>query len=274
MRSKLSTPLRDGPLFEPGEDASSVNWLRHTMIPGAIALDGCLSYLAKMSPDRAPQNDGDWMAFATTLVGCAKPIYNALDISRTPILEASKANWENWRETLACAADFTPQEFGRREITLGTIDALEALDDFNRTMIMPLVLRSIESTGQPIPSQTPEYLMADFVAAGEIVAGKSKAVAVSRLERIRRDPSYQAAGGGAGRQMPAMKPDQGRGGEGRGNALQLPPRYSVTKLRMFEASTHSTKSTHKTIQHILTPLHKKLFLITSREFRSRINTKS
>lgn len=188
---KLREKLADGPIFEAGEeirgeDALGIDRARRTSVRGALSLEACLAPLATMQADRTPANDDDWSAYSQILPGCVTPIANAFNIAPERILDASKGNWSNWKDTLARSADFDPEMFDRRQIALATIDALEAVDDFSRTVILPLVLRSIESTGQEIPPQTQEYMRAAAEAAGEIILGKSKSIASSLLEIGRR----------------------------------------------------------------------------------------
>lgn len=188
---KLTTPLPDSPAFAEdeqirGADALGVDRLRRTAIRGSITLGGCLSVLAAMPPDRTPQTDADWTSFVTALSGCATPIGNVLGRKPEEILEASKGDWSGWRRQLARAADFNPDSFERRNLTLATIDAIESLEDFSRTVIMPLALRSIQSTGQPLPPQTPEYMRQAFQVSVDMALGRSKSVAVSLLEIGRR----------------------------------------------------------------------------------------
>lgn len=188
---KLRAPLPDGPLFEPGsavrgEDALGVNRLRRMSVSGEVSLDACLRQLASMPADRTPQTDEDWLAFHMTLSGCAIPVMHALSIPESQTLEASKGNWKAFREQLARSADIDPATFGRQSMGLSTIDALEAIEDFGRTVLLPQVLRSIEETGQAIPPITPEYTQAAFAAAAEIVLGKTKNAAGTLLELGRR----------------------------------------------------------------------------------------
>lgn len=188
---KLRAPLPDGPLFEPGaavrgEDALGVNRLRRMSVSGEVSLDACLRQLASMPPDRTPQNDADWLAFHMTLSGCAIPVMHALSIPESQTLEASKGNWKAWQDQLARSADLDPAAFGRQSMGLSTIDALEAIEDFSRTVLLPQVLRSIEETGQAIPSITPEYTQSAFAAAADIVLGKTKNTAGTLFELGRR----------------------------------------------------------------------------------------
>lgn len=188
---KLKAPPPDGPIFEPGEeirgeDALGINRARRTAIRGSVSLTAGLSVLSRMPPDRTPQTDADWIAFNETLSACAMPISNAFMIPEDEILGASKGNWRGWKDQLARASDFDPERFDRRTLALATIDALEAIEDFSRTVILPLALRSIQSTDQDIPPQTPEYMRQAAEAAGEILLGRSKSVAGTLLEIGRR----------------------------------------------------------------------------------------
>lgn len=188
---KLTVPLPDGPAFGEdeqvrGEDALGVDRLRRSAVRGTVTLGSCLSTLARMPPDRTPQTDPDWTSFVSALAGCATPIGNVLGRKPEEILEASKGDWSGWRRQLARASDFNPDTFERRNLTLATIDAIESLEDFSRAVILPLALRSIQSTGQALPPQTPEYMRQAFQVGVDLALGRSKSVAVSLLEIGRR----------------------------------------------------------------------------------------
>lgn len=188
---KLRHKLPAGNLFErgeraSGEDAMGINRIRRTSASGAILLDDCLRTLANLPADRTPQTDEDWSAYSLLLAGTVHPITNALNIPEEKLLEESKGSWEKWRGQIARAADFEPEEFDRQRITLSTIDALEALDDFSRTVVLPLVLRSIEGTGQRIPMQSADLMQESLLVAAEIVLGKSKSQVTTLAEIGRR----------------------------------------------------------------------------------------
>lgn len=188
---KLRHKLPAGNLFErgeqaSGEDAMGINRIRRTTTSGAILLDDCLRTLAKLPADRTPQTDEDWSAYSLLLSGVVHPIANALNIAEEKLLEESKGAWEKWRGQIARAADFDPEDFDRQRITLSTVDAIEALDDFSRTVVLPLVLRSIEGTGQAIPMQSADLMQEALLVTSEIVLGKSKSQVTTLAEIGRR----------------------------------------------------------------------------------------
>lgn len=188
---KLREKLPDGPIFEAGEeirgeDALGINRARRTSVRGAVSLETCLSPLAAMPPDRSPARDEDWKAYSQILPACVTPISNAFGFPADKILEPAKGNWSAWMTQLARSADYPSEGFDRRQLALATIDALECVEDFSRTVILPLVLRSIEEAGQDLPPQTPEYMHSAASAAGEILLGKSKTIASTLLETGRR----------------------------------------------------------------------------------------
>jgi len=203
--SKLTVPAPASPLFEAGEavrgeDALGVNRTRRFSVSGVVSLDKAMRYLAELPPDRTPQNDKEWAAFYDVLSGCAIPIANAFDLSVKDLLTASGGNWVEYRATLARAADFDPDRFDRRTMALTTIDAIEAIEGFSRTALMPQVLASIVGTGEPLPAVTGEFLIDGFEASAKLVLGNAKNIAAHLFEVARR---Y------AGR-IPAMMEAEGR----------------------------------------------------------------
>jgi len=191
---RIRNPIPVEHVFQRGQRAQGADALGvvrdHRMIvTGVASRDTVLRQLAAMPPDRTPQDDAEWQAFHTVLSGCAIPLSRALGIPEGQILDASKGKWGAFKDQLARAADFEPAEFDRRAITVSTVDAIETIEDFGRTVVLPQVLLSIESTGQDLPPVTPEYLRSAFRASTEILIGKSKNVGVNLFELARRHAS-------------------------------------------------------------------------------------
>ena len=203
--TKLTVSVPAAPLFEAGEavrgeDALGVNRTRRFSVSGVVSIDKAMRHLSELPPDRTPRDDAEWGAFYDVLTGCAIPISNAFDLSVTDLLEASRGNWVDYKATLARAADFDPDRFDRRTMALTTIDAIEAIEGFSRTALMPQVLSSITGTGQALPVVTGEFLVDGFEASARLVLGNAKNVASHLFEVARR---Y------AGR-IPAMMEAEGR----------------------------------------------------------------
>lgn len=218
--TKLRAQVPAAPLFEAGEavrgeDALGVNRTRRFTVSGVVSIDKAMRHLAELPPDRTPKDDTEWAAFYEVLTGCAIPISNAFDLPIRGLLEASKGNWADYRATLARAADFDPARFDRRTMALTTIDAIEAIEGFSRTALMPQVLSSIAETGEPLPAVTGEYLTDGFEASAKLVLGNAKNVAAHLFEVARR---Y------AGR-IPAMMEAEGRVAV---EAEERPDRYGET----------------------------------------------
>lgn len=202
---KLTSPLPAGPIFEAGEtaageDALGVNRTRRFSVNGAVSVDKAMRHLADLSADRTPSTDAEWDAFHDVLTGCAIPVSNAFDIPVKTVLDASKGNWVSYKETLAKAADFDPAAFDRRAMALTTIDAIEAVEGFSRTAVMPQVLSSIRETGQDVPPVTAEFMSDAFDVSSKLCVGKAKNAAAHLFEIARRYAS----------RIPAMMEIEGR----------------------------------------------------------------
>lgn len=188
--SRITTPLPAGRLFEDrqavGEDALGVNRQRRYDVSGVASLDVVLRHLSALPADRFPQDDASWRICHDVLAGCAIPIENALGIPVAKTLAACKGDWKAFHASLAKAADFAPEAFDLRAMALGTIDAIEAVEDLTRSTILPTMLASIEGTGEPLPGVEREVFMSAFDVAARIVVGDAKNVASSLLETSRR----------------------------------------------------------------------------------------
>jgi hypothetical protein len=188
---KLKKPAPAGRIFEvgeriEGEDALGVNRARHTKISGSVPTDMALRYLSELPPDRTPADDESWLKFNDILAAVAIPLHNATSTPIATILEASKGNWVKFHESLARAADFDPKDFDRRTMALVTIDALEAIDHFNRTALLPQALASIKEMDQPEPMVSREFIVSGIEASTSLIVGKSKNLALTMMEVSRR----------------------------------------------------------------------------------------
>ncbi|MCE6972055.1 hypothetical protein, partial [Cereibacter sphaeroides] len=188
---KVTESLPAARLFEEGaavrgEDALGVNRQRRFTVSGTVSLDVALRHLAALPPDRVPQENADWLIFHDVLAACAIPIENAFEIPVARTLGAAKGDWKSLHATLARAADFPVDRFDRRAMALTTIDAIEAVEDFARSVILPQCLASIVETGEPVPEVSGEHVHAAFVAATKIMTGDAKNVAATALEAARR----------------------------------------------------------------------------------------
>jgi hypothetical protein len=188
---KLTASAPAGRIFEAGEritgeDALGVNRARHTQLSGSVPVDMALRYLSDLPPDRTPNDNEAWLKFNDILSAVAIPLYNATSIPVATIMEASKGNWVAFHESLAKAADFDPKDFDRRTMALVTIDALESIEHFNRTAILPQVLASIKDAEQPEPMVSREFVVSGFEAATNLIIGNTKNPAVLMMEISRR----------------------------------------------------------------------------------------
>lgn len=202
---KLVEPAPVAKIFETGEriegqDALGVNRARHTQINGSVPVDIALRYLSDLPPDRTPRDDEAWIRYNEILTAVAIPIHNATSIPVADILEASKGNWVEFHAMLAKSADFAPADFDRKTMALTTIDALEAVEHFNRTALLPQALASIRDCEQPEPMISREYVMSGFEASVGLILGGTKNVAVTLMEISRRYAS----------RIPAMMEIEGR----------------------------------------------------------------
>lgn len=189
--AKITTPPPAEPLFDvnaafEGEDALGVYRERRFRNAGHLSLDAALRPLSDLPADWTPSDNDSWNAYLGILSSCAYPLSNVLGIPVNDILKASKGKWAEFKEGLARAADFPVDNFDNQTMMLTSLDSIDAVDSFSRTVVLPLALRSISSVGQADPDLHQEYLNAGFNAAQSVLIGKSKNIAATCFELSRR----------------------------------------------------------------------------------------
>jgi hypothetical protein len=221
--SKVTAPLPRGAVFEDGpaigEDALGVNRLRRFSVSGDVGLGRMIEVMAAMNPDRVPDSNAAWLKLHDLYAACALPLEYGLGVPAVQVLEAAKGDWVGFHAQLARAADVPVESFDRRRMALTTIDAIEAIDDFARSVLLPQVLVSIASTGEPTPVSDFGQLDRAETVAGRVFLGDVKNVAASLYETARRYVSripalIDASGAIDGRHVPEVDFTARYGAEG------------------------------------------------------------
>lgn len=189
--SKLRACAPTGKLFDADErivgvDALGVNRDRHIQVDGAAPLDSAIRILAELSPDWTPGDDDSWLKFNDIMAATAIPLQNATLVPEAEILGAFRGGWGNMHGSLARAADFAPEEFDRRAMALATVDAIDAIEHFRKTVVLPQVLAKIAETGEPEPEMAEDYWKKGFEAAANLLLLGSGNLAVRAMELSRR----------------------------------------------------------------------------------------
>ena len=188
---KLETPLPAGRLFEFGETVRSenqvgVNRTRTHSIRGELRLSAALELLRPLETNWIPDTEQDWTSLTDIASACALPLNCAFDVPVHQVFATSKGNWSGLRSILASAAQVPDNDFDRRQIALCTIDAMDAVDDFSQTVVLPLVHRSITDAGERIPYPTHEDLEEARQLSFQFLIGNSRNIAGSLFSMARR----------------------------------------------------------------------------------------
>ncbi len=188
---KLETPPPSERLFEfgetvRGENQVGVNRNRSRSIRGDMQLSTALDLLCSLATNWVPDTEREWTSLADIASACALPLKSAFGMPVQEVLATSKGNWSEFKKTLAVAAQIPESEFDRRQMALCTIDALDAVDEFSQTVVLPLVLRSIIDAGERTPYPNHE----DFEEARQLsfmfLTRKTKNVAGALFSLTRR----------------------------------------------------------------------------------------
>ena len=189
--AKIATPLPSGRIFEPwtpvrGADLVGANRARRHTISGELDLHRFLDIVREMDSGWIPNDEASWRRFLDIVSACAVPISN---LYRTPfpkLLSSAKGKWERFHGSLARSANIAVPEFDRIRLGLTTIDALDMIDDFNRTVVLPQMLTIISEAGEALPYPTSSDLSDASEVSYRLIVGNSENVVGALYETARK----------------------------------------------------------------------------------------
>lgn len=172
--AQLNEILPQGPIAD--DDAHGINRDRHRRVSTELSLHDSLRTLGGLPPDWTPQGDDEWRAFNDILSAVAIPLDNLYGIPTHDTLSLTKGKWEQFRATLANAADRDVDTFDRRTMAVTVLDAAEMVSDFRDTVVLPQVLASIKSVHVSPDSPGHEPVMSATKVAMEALTFGAKNV--------------------------------------------------------------------------------------------------
>lgn len=189
--AKITTPLPSGRIFEPwtpvrGADLVGANRARRHSISGELDLHRFLDIVREMDSGWIPDDEAAWRRFLDIVSGCALPINN---LYRTPfpqLLGSAKGNWERFHASLAKSANIAATEFDRSRLGLTTVDALDMIDDFSRTVVLPQILTIISEAGEALPHPTSSDLSDASDVSYRLIVGNSENLVGALYETARK----------------------------------------------------------------------------------------
>ncbi|MCY3877785.1 MAG: PcfJ domain-containing protein [Rhodobacteraceae bacterium] len=179
---RLAKPLPANRIFGFGEAARGIDPLgvdraRRYGLAGELTLEQFCGLIRGIPQDWVPGSDSAWCDFIDIASACILPISAAMDRPPEPMLATSKGDWRKFRMSLASAYGVPVEDFDRRQMALATSDIFEMIDDFSRSILLPLFAYSINSSGQPLPDLLANELLSARQLSFQIICGKARNVA-------------------------------------------------------------------------------------------------
>lgn len=146
---------------------------RRFALTNTLRIETILKALDKVDTSILPNSFTDWDRFLQIASGCALTLENRLGISLPELLNSSKGNWERFHQSLAQNANIPVEGFHLDHITFAASDALEAIDDFTRTIFLPRILLHIQAMGKPLPQPTTSDLLQANITSFNLLRGET-----------------------------------------------------------------------------------------------------
>ena len=188
---KIQSPIEsfqpfDTNLVEIGLNQIEGERNRIHRISGELRQVEILELLCQYPSNWSPNCQTAWTSFVDVVATCGKSIHSSFDMPIQDVLAASKGNWIEYKLSLARTYEMHPDEFDRRQLALVTSDAIDMLDDFSRSVILPLLLSTIIDYGNPIPAPTADCFDRGQKIAFQLITHNAKNI-MSNLLKSARD---------------------------------------------------------------------------------------
>lgn len=201
---KIQTPAKFTQISEFGGPAQEIdpfggiqNRIHH--ISGRLTKSELVEMLRSYPANWSPENEQSWEAFIDIVATFAKPLNTTFDVPLDFVLAASKGKWGEYKSILARNFGVQAKEFDRQQMTLASSVAVGMLDDFNKSIILPMLLQTIENQDNPIPAPSSDFFVQGQKLAYQLITGSSKNVLSNLLTAAKdwtsRTPALMEADG-------------------------------------------------------------------------------
>ncbi|MDE2673801.1 MAG: PcfJ domain-containing protein [Paracoccaceae bacterium] len=174
--TKMEIPISDDGLEDiryVDNHPIEIQRTRRFALTNTLRIETILKALEKVDTGILPNSFNDWDRFLQITSGCALTLENRLGISLPELLNSSKGNWERFHQSLAQNANIPVEGFHLDHITFAASDALEAIDDFTRTIFLPRILLHIQEIGKPLPQPSTSDLLQASIASFNLLRGET-----------------------------------------------------------------------------------------------------
>ncbi len=146
---------------------------RRFTLANTLRTETIIEALNKVETGILPNSYCDWETFLQITSGCALTLNKRLNIPLSELLNSSKGNWKKFHYILAQNAGIPADGFHLDYITFAAADALEAIDDFTRSIFLPRVLLHILEEDKPLPLPTTSDLLLANTASFNLLRGEA-----------------------------------------------------------------------------------------------------
>ncbi len=174
--TKLEKPSSDNEQPSQLDDEEfpvAVQRTRRFELANTLRIETIIDALNDVDVGIIPNSYTEWDKFLQITSGCTLALEKQLDISLSELLNSSKGDWKKFHHSLAQSAQIPVEGFHLDHITFAAADALEAIDDFTRTLFLPRILFHFTDNRTPLPLPTTEDLIQANIASFNLLRGNS-----------------------------------------------------------------------------------------------------
>ncbi len=153
-----------------------INRPRRFNLDHGIDLNTIIAVLPSVETNLLPNSNDEWQYFIKTVSACAVPVERELNVSIEVLTKSSKGKWKEFYSQLATSAQIPAEGFHYDHLTSATEDALEALDDFARTIFLPRILYSMRESYEDIPEPDSSVVRDAVKASLVMLSGNSTSI--------------------------------------------------------------------------------------------------
>ena len=133
-----------------------------------------------------PETNSSWNDLLGVFSCCALPLNAAFNVSFEDFFLTAKADWPAFKATLKNSCEIRDSRFEIEELSLATSDAIEMVDDYSRSVLLPVILERISAANTNLPVLLQPDLVKARRLAFTILVGRAENIAAVLLSAARK----------------------------------------------------------------------------------------